>query len=219
MPGAISPAWTTDPNRLPSKRNIQQNEFNKSCINSPLLFDMLKKLPSTEKRVLLDSGCASASSIDYLSRYWCKLFISNSTADLHGLNPKTIDTAHKWHRAMVKSFGFYKRDKAELDIIFLWGLPNYLPVDKLKELVEYLLPQVSSRLLLHTYIYNTQQMPAAPASYHIQKDDKVLISPNSSEQIDCPLYHLSDLQGVFNPLKVEHSVMLSSGIQEYLFSF
>jgi len=217
MASAISPAWTTDPNRLPSRRNIQ-HEDNQSSINSPLLFDMLKKLSPEQRHIILDAGCASASSIDYFSNYWCKLFITHSISELHKLDPKTTDTAYKWHRALIKSFGFYKRDKADLDIVLLWGLPNYLSPEKLKELVEYLLPQTSGRLLVHTYIYTSQQMPAAPANYHIGKDSKITLSSNSDEQIDCPMYHLSDLQSFFNPLKVEHSVMLSSGVQEYLFS-
>jgi hypothetical protein len=218
MTSAISPAWTTDPNRLPSRRNIQQSSGNDLCINSPLLFDMLKKLSPEEKRTVLDTGCASQASIDFFSQYWCKLFITNSIAEIHNLDSKAIDTPHKWHRALVKSLGFYKRDKANLDIVLLWGLPNYLPADKLKELIAYLLPQTSNRLLLHTYIYNTQQISATPADYHITNENKVKMAPNSTGQINCPLYHLSDLQDFFNPLKVEHSVMLSSGIQEYLFS-
>ena len=218
MSSAISPAWTSNPRRPSASHNDKLNVNDKSTMNSPLLFDVLNNLSLTESRTVLDLGSASQSSIDFFSDYWCKLFISNSICDLHKLDLQADDAEQGWLKILANTIHFYNQQNPDLDIIFLWSLPNYLTPHHLKELIEYLLPHTSRRLMLHAYIHNTQMMPAVPATYHIRRDHTVEVSVVSSEQRNCPLYHLSDLRNCFNPLKVEHSVMLSTGIQEYLFS-
>ena len=150
MSNAISTAWTTSSHRslarhkAPSERDGQE----RMIINSPLLFDMLTNLSPVQQHTILDVGRASATSIDYFNDYWCKLFITDSASEIHNLESEAIDTPHKWHRALVKSMRFYKRNKAGLDVIFLWDLPNYLEPDHLKGLIHYLLPHTTDRVLL-----------------------------------------------------------------------
>jgi hypothetical protein len=217
MSSAITPAWTPDLHR-PSGRQNKPSLYDTNTINSPLLFEMLKNLSLTEQRIVLDSGAASQSSIDFFSDYWCKLIITDAMSDLHKPDLKSDDALNAWHTTLGKTIRFNQHSKSTLDIIFLWTLPNYLSPQQLKSLIAYLLPHTSLRVKLHAYIYTTQRMPAEPAHYHITRNHKVIISPVTSEQRNCPLYHLADLHNCFNPFKVDHSVMLSSGIQEYIFS-
>ena len=186
-------------------------------INSPLLFDMLENLSPILQHTIFDAGRASGSSIDYFCDFRCKLFITDSVSEIYNLDPVTINTPHKWHRTLVKTMQLYKRDKAGLDVIFLWDLPNYLAPNHLKGLINYLLPHASDRVLLHAYLYSARQMPAAPANYHIRRNNTVVIDPGSAERIDCPMYHQTVLQKYLSPFKAKRAVMLSSGIQEYLF--
>lgn len=229
MSSLISPAWTNPIHRLPTGQNAssgrngqndrQQNpdkveDYN---LNSPLLFDLLNKISTEKKHSLLDISQASSESIDFFSDYSCKLYLTNSITEIHKLSTESINTPHKWHRALVKSMGFYKKERAGLDIILLWGFTNYLPSDQLKQLIEYLLPHCSERAYLHTYIFNSEKMTDSPANYRI-KNNKVGVYPQViGNEILCPMYHLSDLQQHLSPFTLEHSVMLSSGIQEYLF--
>lgn len=230
MPSVISPAWMTPAHRLSTGQNTSADsdihgngektphKQNYQSLNSPLLFDLLNKIPTDKKHTILDISNANSDSIDFFNDYTCKLFITNSITEIHKLSPDSINTQHKWHRALVKSMGFYKKDKAELDIILLWGLANYLPPDQLKQLIEYLLPQCSERTYLHAYIFNSEKMTDSPSNYRIKNNNKIGVYPqNTEKEITCPMYHLSDLQQHLSPFKLEHSVMLSSGIQEYLF--
>lgn len=214
----MSPAWTPDPHRPAGTHHHSTNNRDKTTINSPLLFEMLKKLSLTEQCTVLDMGRACQSSIDFFSDYWCKLFITDTISELFELNSKTDDAPQAWLKSLDRTINLYQQEKPNLDMILLWSLPNYLSPGHLKTLIEYLLRGTSRGIKLHTYIYNTQMMPAAPASYHINRDRSVALSPVSSEQKTCPLYHLAELHSCFNPFKVEHAVMLSSGIQEYVFS-
>ena len=225
MSSIISPAWMTPTHLLSTRQNHSHgnegptpDDKKHDSLNSPLLYGLLNKISADKKHTILDISQASSDSIDFFSNYTCKLFITNSITDLHKLSPESIDTDHKWHRALVKSIGFYKKDNAGLDIIFLWGLANYLSPEKLKQLIEYLLPQCSEHTYLHTYIFNSEKMTDSPANYRIKNNNKVGIFPQTiTKEIPCPMYHLSDLKQHLSPFKLEHSVMLSSGIQEYLF--
>ena len=219
MPTAISPAWTTASHvlsgELGSKSNINKSVNNKIIRNSPLLFDMLKCLSSTERCSILDMGPASATTIDYFSDYRCKLFVTNSIDELTKDDSASSD---KFAEFLTRQSKIYNTELKGLDLVLLWGLPNYMTQESIKVLISHLMPYFSNKLLLHTYIYNTEKMPELPEHYHIKNDNKVDVTINSTAQKQGPMYHLADLKTCFQPLKVEHSVMLSSGIQEYLFS-
>ena len=219
MSNAISSVSTTFSNLSSArhKMSVVNDVLERKIINSPLLFDMLANMSSIHKHTILDVGRVSGSSIEFFGDYWCKLYISNSVSEIHKLDPAIIDTPHKWHRALVKTLEFYKRKKADLDVILLWDLLNYLTPDHLDGLISYLLPHSSERVLIHAYLYSARQMPAVPANYHILKDNTVAIDAGSAIQTDCPMYHQTVLQKYMSPLKVNRAVMLSSGIQEYLF--
>ena len=215
---ATTPAWTPETNRLSCGHNDKANINEGITTNSPLLFEMLKKLSATEQRAILDMGQASQSSVDFFGDYKCKLFIADAISDLYKLNKKTSDTPQAWLKTLGRIIQLNQQNQTALDMILLWSLPNYLSPLHLKALIDYLLPHTSGGMKLHAYIYNTQMMPAAPAHYQIRRNNKVAISPATSDQINCPLYHLADLHNFFKPFRAEHSVMLSSGIQEYVFS-
>ncbi len=223
MASSISPSWTSPAHPVPQtmqrgneavlKRNVSETV----AINSPLLFKLFNNLPD-QKHSILDLSRANPQSLNFYADYHCKLYLTNSLHELSQLSAESIDTPHKWHRALVSSLGFYKQDKTGLDISLLWGLPNYLDAEKLKGLVDYLLPQVSEHAILHMYIYNSEQISRTPADYRINTDSKVLFLPQEAQDsIACPCYNLRQLEKLLNPFRLEHSVMLSSGIQEYLF--
>ena len=219
MPGVISPSWTTPPQML-SKRQVTQKDSDKSeavNINSPLLFDMFKKISKDNKQVILDISQISADSLEYFSNYWCKLHLTNTINEFCSLQESSVNTSHKWHRALVKTMGFYKNDKTDIDIILLWGLLNYLNADQLKGLISYLLPQCSKKAQLHVYVFNSELMLEKPANYSIVKNQVFIHQQQLSKEINCPMYNLNDLQKHLFPFKLDHSVMLSSGIQEYVF--
>ena len=219
MSNALSSARMTFCNRLSvgGTASVSPDDQEKTSINSPLLFDMLTALLPAQQHIILDVGQASGSSIDYFNDYWCKVFIADFASKVHKLDPVTIDNRHKWHRTLVRSIGLYKRNRAGLDVILLWDLPNYLSPDHLKGLISYLLPHVSEHVLIHAYLYSARRMPARPANYHIQANRTIAVNYGTEDSVDSPMYHQTVLQKYLAPFTVKRAVMLSSGIQEYLF--
>lgn len=218
MSSVISPSWTTPPQLLSKRLGIQKDSVITEAvnINSPLLFDLFKNLSKDKKQIILDISQANRSSLEFFADYWCKIYLTNTINEIYNFENSLMNSPHKWHRALVKNMGFYKNDKTGIDIMLLWGLPNYLNAEQLKGLISYLLPQGTKKTLLHTYIYNSELMLKKPANYSIHKN-KVSIQQQLTEEITCPMYNLSDLQKNLLPFKLDHSVMLSSGIQEYVF--
>ena len=218
MSSAISPSWNRDTRQylVRHKHGLKNDES--VIIKSPLLFDMFKRLSETERTTVFDIGCARQSSIDFFSDYWSKLFFADAIQALNKLDHEPEQEPVDIDSLLAKAIQFYQQTSPELDMILLWSLPNYLTPNHLKALVKYLMTNASSRVMLHAYLYNSEKMPAEPASYSILPDQRVAMSGSSKMKTNCPLYHLAELQNYFAPLKVEHSMILSSGVQEYIFS-
>lgn len=222
MTRSISPTWSTPTHLVTHSEKVarhhnKQIEHDFPVINSPLLFDLFNSLPD-KKHTILDIAQANTQSLSFYNNYHCKIHLSNSLNEFAQLSQEQINTPTKWHRTLVKNMGFYKRDHVGLDAILLWGLPNYLNSEQLNGLLKYLLPQSTDHCYLHMYIYNSEKMSEYPSNYRIYSDNKVLVvQQKNSAIIKCPGYNLRHIEKLLNPFKLEHSVMLSSGIQEYLF--
>ena len=218
MSNAISPAWNKTSDRFETgNRTNRANNNAPATLRSPLLFKMLDKLEPEQRYNILDIGKASGTSIDSLSDHWCKLFITDAATGIQRFNYQEEDLTNRFSALLNNTILMRESNISDLDIVLLWDLPNYLPSELIKVLTSHLLPLSSPRLVLHTYIYTTRQMPASPANYHITRDTNISMHATSNTQITCPLYHQTELQKYFSPLIVDHSVMLSSGIQEYIF--
>ena len=220
MSSAISPAWTKSPHRLSKGQDTASIAVENKAppINSPLLFKMLESLSHLKKHNILDISQANNSSLEFFSEYWCKLFINNAINSIHKLDQKHIHTPHKWHSDLVKIMGFHEKDNADLDIVFLWDLPNYLEPEKLKVFIDYILPQCKKNTCLHAYVFNSELISEAPSNYQILSNKKVAIYPQQlTNEINGPMYNVNALQKMLSPFNLDQSVMLSSGVQEYIF--
>lgn len=218
MSSAISPSWNREPQRPLGRQKYGLDDDGQVIIKSPLLFKMFQRLSETERTNVFDISCARQSSIDFFSGYWSKLFFVDAVQSLYNLDQKSDQDPVDINSVLENSIQFYDQQAPELDMILLWSLPNYLSPKHLTALVQYLMAHASSRVLLHAYIYNSEKMPSQPLNYSIRPDQTIAMSASLNLNRNCPLYHLAELNNYFSPLRVEHSMILSSGVQEYVFS-
>lgn len=183
---------------------------------SPLLFSILDKIDIDKRFEILETGSASRDSINYLSQYWCKLYITDSMATLCQMNTTELDTPYKLNRALVNSMMLYKNKKASLDCLLFWDLPNYLQPDIFSSLIAYLLPHTNPQAVLHCYLYTSSLMPESPGKYQILENSQIRIENSSSNTRSCPAYYQEALQKLTYPFKVKRSILHSNGLQEYL---
>ena len=186
------------------------------AINSPILFDLLKSLSQEAHHEILDVCPASQGVIDLFSSLHCKLYLPGCLNELCEMTSDKYDTANKLYRAFTQRLGFHKQQKAALNVIFLWDLPNYLDKQVMRGLIEYLSHHMHEKVKLHFYIHSNQQMPAAPGSYSILPEGKVWLENSSETTVKSPLYFQEALLTLFNPFKVKRSMLLSSGLKEYI---
>lgn len=198
-----------------AKQNIQQAGETSS---SPLLFSLLDGLDPEQRYEILETCKPSRNTIDYLSNYRCKLYISNSNTELTTLDAENLDTPTKLNRAFVKALNLYKNQKAQLDILLLWDLPNYIQPALFPALIDYLLPHLNKDATLHCYIQTSSLMPEHPGQYHILGDKTVRISHHAPRTRACPCYYQEALHKLMAPFRVKRSILHTNGTQEYLLS-
>ena len=189
------------------------------CISkSPLLFSLLKPKPDEQRLEILDIGAASNNSIEYLSQFYCKIFIANGMSELTAISAALTETPQRLNRELIKVLQFYKKNPASLDVIFLWDIINYLDASILSCIINYLLPHTNKDTHLHAYIHTARLMPEIHGKYEILGDEKILTDNASALTRKCPAYYQDALNKLLYPFKVKRSVLHTNGMQEYLFA-
>jgi hypothetical protein len=186
------------------------------AFNSPILIDLLNSLSKEERHEILDVCPANQGAIDSFSNYHCKLYLPGCAKELCEMTSYKYDTENKLYRAFTKNIGFNKKQKASLNVILLWDLPNYLDKQVMIGLIKYLSHHMHERVKLHFYIHSQQQMPASPGSYTILPEGKVWLENSNDTMVKSPLYFQEALLTLFYPFKVKRSMLLSSGLKEYI---
>lgn len=187
------------------------------AISSPILFDLLKSLAIEDYHEILDILPAKQGVIDSFSSYHCKLYLPGCLEELCEMTSDKYETTDKLHRAFSRKFGFDENQSASLSVIFLWDLPNYLDKPVMKGLIEYLSQHMHENVKLHLYNHTKQLMPASPRSYSILPEGKVWLENSGDDAtVKSPLYFQEALQTLLYPFKVKRSMLLSSGLQEYI---
>lgn len=199
-----------------TKVNQQVSQDTGFAISSPLLFDLLNSLSKEEYQEILDILPASQGVIDSFSNYYCKLYLPGCLKELCEMTSVNYDTANKLYHAFSRQLGFYENRSASLKVIFLWDLPNYLDKQIMGGLVKYLSQHMHESVKLHLYIHTKQQMPASPGSYSIMPEGKVWLENSGDATVKSPLFFQEALQTLLYPFKVKRSMLLSSGLQEYI---
>ncbi len=187
--------------------------------SSPLLFDLLNSLSKDKYHEVLTLLPANQGVIDLFSRFHCKLYLPDCLQELCEMTSDRYDTATKLNRTFTKKIGIYKKQKAALNLIFLWDLPNYLDKQVMKGLIEYLLQHVHKNVKLHLYIHTREHMSSSPSVYSIMPGGKIWLENSANATVKSPLYFQEALQTLLHPFQIKRSMMLSSGLQEYILEF
>lgn len=185
-------------------------------MNSPLLFELLQGLSEEGCHQFLDIMPATPGVLDFFSQYHCKLYLPGCVNELWNLRADVLDTSNKLNRAFVNALGLYRNNKAKLDVMLLWDLPNFLDKPILSGLIEYLLPHTNNMTRLHCYVYTRQSMPASPGRYQFAPERKIWVEHQTEQTISCPAYYQEVLHKLLFPFVVQRSILLSNGMQEYV---
>jgi len=186
-------------------------------INSPLLFEYLRRLPEDGYYQFLDVTAATPGLLDFFAQFHCRLYLPGCVDELWHMDAEQLDTQDKVRTALANSLVLDGRSTAQLDVILLWDLINYMQKPILTSLIDYLLSYSARTTIIHSYIYTRHSMPAAPARYQFTADNGVYVEQQTANVLDSPAYYQEVLHKLIKPFVVQRSILLSNGLQEYIF--
>ena len=105
------------------------------------------------------------------------------------------------------------------DVILAWDLLNYLELQVVSSLVQYLKRFCRSGTILFALIFDQKQMPATITVYHIADESHLRYENASSEMRACPRHQPRAISGVMTRFRTSNSFRLRNGVVEYLFEY
>ena len=175
----------------------------------------MDSLRPESRNTVLDFGPPLAGNIKFLSALSCRVRI----ADLHrSLCAESVE--NRQAEAMDATFErlLPLAPDERFDALLAWDVFDYMRPDQVSSLMARLTPACRPEALVLVLASTRRQIPAAPLRYRIL-DRENLAGGGPLEPVRvCPRYAQPDLRRMMPGFSVRHSVLLRSGIQEYLFA-
>ena len=184
-------------------------------LQTPLLADTLGCLHGGERMTVLDLGPPRSATVGYLSEYRCRLGIADALLELVDADAvlQGSEAEEYLHRILpVRSF-------AGSELILCWALPDYLSHAGIRALGQHLASLAVRGTILHMLIaYGAAAIPSRPVAHSLTSDGVLVDRPPAGDPGCRPPRHSSgELQRLLPDWRVERSVLLSNGLQEYRF--
>lgn len=185
-----------------------------ATFNAPLFRSVAERLDTGERWVLLDLGAAHRQTVAFFSQYRCRLDVADLGEGLEELNaesdPGLLEDA-------AESLLPVRHDETT-DIVLCWDVLNYLELPALSAVMSRVAARARTGTLVHALIvYSDRYMPAQPGNY-IPLDDGNLFDLSAyHDERQAPRYTPVDLKSCFKGYVLDRAVLLSNGMQEFLF--
>lgn len=183
--------------------------------NAPLFRSLVEKLATRERWVVLDLGAARTQTVELLGKYGCRLDIANVSDGLDALN--AIEEPERLMEAAEALLPV--RNAEATDVVLCWDLLNYLKRPALRALMSCIARRTQRDSLIHALIaYTHAHMPVNPGSYIPDDDNNLLDIADHSDECPAPRYSPEDLTQCLPDFRINRAMLLSNGMQEFLFS-
>ncbi len=185
---------------------------------SPLLYDLIAGCDPERKHFVLDLGPACGANVASLSHLHCRLTIGDCLEELADVAPpEEDDEGDALHAALEQVLPC--RPPGELDLVLCWDVLNYLSRPVLATFADQLSRCLKPGAQLHAIISPLESIPAGPGHYEMMGEGRLRIRHEATGTRPSPRYHQPDLERLMPWFVVVRSVLLSSGVQEYLFRY
>lgn len=164
--------------------------------------------------MILDPGSISAGTLALLEGAHCRLIVADAALSLDALGGQTLgpDDLQRSVDELIPDAGAEK-----VDTVLCWDLLNYLSPPLLAAFARRLVAIMAPNGLVHAYIHTARTtMPKRPQRYTAHGTDRVLCLDSDEAERTAPRYSAWGLEKHGFCLRVERSVLLRSGMQEYL---
>ena len=181
---------------------------------SQALKALLDSLRPESRSTVLDLGPPLAGNIAFLSALSCRVRI----ADLHrSLCAESIEDRQA--EAMDATLGrlLPMAPDERFDAMLAWDVFDYMRPDQVSSLMARLTAACRPEALVLVLASTRRQIPAVPLRYRILDRERLAGEGPLEPLRPGPCHGQPDLRRMMPGFSVRHSVLLRSGVQEYLF--
>ena len=179
-------------------------------MNCPVFGAFVRGLQKDTRYKVLDLGPALPENLDFFSAYRCKLQIADLTRSI-----ATMEQENSLSKEAL--LADLSSDDEPYDIMLFWDIFNYMSTESIRLLMDTLAPGIKSGTRLHALNASTGNIPSYPNRYRIIGEDQLLCQQTSNELIPSPCHAQRVLEKQMPGFKVQGSLLLKNGIQEFLF--
>jgi len=178
-------------------------------VKVPLLVELLARDVGDRCRVWADLGSAQSGLVERLSGGRNRLIVADLPGALEGGEPL-------WHHPdTVLAEKFWA---GPVDFFLCWDLLNYMRPEQLGELSSRIARRARSGSSVHALIqYSGTSMSETPARYGLSADDRLTVVPVDAPSTKTPRYSPKALEKAMPELRVERTMLLNNGMQEFIF--
>jgi len=183
-------------------------------LHSQALKALLASLPSGSRHCVLDLGPPLAANIQFLSGLSCRVRVADlhrslSVESIEGQRPEAMDALLERLLPLAPGERF--------DAVFAWDVFDYMRQDQVSALMARLVPACQPEAPALVLASTGRQIPARPLRYRILDPENLACEGPYEPTRPGPRYTQPDLRRMMSGFSVRRSVLLRSGIQEYLF--
>ncbi len=186
-------------------------------VQTPLLGRLFETIKEDHRLVVIDFNVGSATLLDGLQPHRARLDAMAISEQFDAWSK--LETEEECVAAIDAHLTRFALEQA--DWVLCWGLLNYLDSPIMGQLSERLVPYLKPQARVHALIeYSSPTMPATPPRYNLSfLEGKAYLDIEATQaSIQSPRYTPKKLEGMLTGLKTENTILLSNGMQEYIFS-
>lgn len=179
-------------------------------VKVPLLAELLASGSADRRRVWADLGSAQSGLVDRLTGGRNRLIVADLPAALASADAQ-------WHLPDKVLDEMFWTDP--VDCILCWDLLNYMNTEQLGELSRRVARRSRSGSSVHALIqYSGTSMSRSPGRYGLESDGQLSVVPDDSPPTGTPRYSPKALEKAMPELRVERTMLLNNGMQEFMFN-
>jgi hypothetical protein len=183
-------------------------------LHSQALKALLAGLPPGSRHCVLDLGPPLAANVQFLSALSCRVRI----ADLHrSLSVETIESQRPEAMGALLERLLPLAPGEHFDALFAWDVFDYMRPDLVSALMTRLAPACIPEAPALVLASTGREIPARPLRHRILDPENLACEGPCEPTRPGPRYTQPDLRRMMSGFSVRRSVLLRSGIQEYLF--
>jgi hypothetical protein len=180
-----------------------------------LLQELIAEVNALKRHVILVPGTANSGILALLHGTRSRIVVCDAALSISQLDEKALDD-EVLHASMVGLL--LEAGSEKIDTVLCWDLLNYMSPAVLKAFADRIHSIMSPGGRLHAYIHSASaEMAQVPQDYRLQVDGQVHQLVSDSKVRKTPRYSYGDLEKHMRGVRVERSMLLRNGIQEYLF--